>query len=308
MQPQAPGSWHAAPAMNERLDAILPRLAALLGPVQDAPVELAGGITNRNYRVRFGQVDTVVRLCGKHTTALGIDRATEAVATARAASLGIGPEVLARLADDDVLVCAFLPGAAVAIDSVVEPLARALRAFHDGPALPTAFDVFGLIERAPVDAGLRAIARRIAVAVRVDGLVACHNDLLAANLLGDPQLGVRIVDWEYAGMNHRCFDLGNLVANNRLDDAATERLLAAYFTRGVTDRDRAVVALMQFVSDLREAVWGITQRELSELDFDYAAYADTHLERLRERAADPRVDDWLACAAGGRAAAAGASS
>lgn len=283
--------------MNEPLDAILPRLAALLGPVGGTPVELTGGITNRNYRVRFGDVVTVVRICGKHTAALGIDRATETVATARAASLGIGPEVLACLADDDVLVCAFLPGTAVAIDTVLEPLACAIRAFHHSGPLPTAFDVFSLIERAPIDAGLRAIARRIADAVRADGLVPCHNDLLAANVMNDPSIGVRIVDWEYAGMNHRCFDLGNLVANNGLDEAATERLLAAYFTHGVTDRDRAVVALMQFVSDLREAIWGITQIELSELDFDYADYASKHFERLRGRAANPRLEDWIACAA-----------
>ena len=283
--------------MSERLDNILPRLASLLGPVDGAPVALTGGITNRNYRVRFGNLDTVVRLCGKHTEALGIDRDTEHVATARAASLGIGPEVLARLADEGVLVCAFLPGSAVVIESVIEPLARALRAFHGSGPLPTAFDVFALIERAPVEAGLRATARRIAAYVRADGLVPCHNDLLAANLLSDPLTGVRLLDWEYAGMNHRCFDLGNLLANNGVDAAATERLLAAYFTQGVTDRDRAIVALMQWVSDLREAVWGLTQRKLSEIDFDYAAYADRHLDRVRLRAADPHLEDWMACAA-----------
>ena len=283
--------------MNERLDTLLPRLASLLGPVDGAPLALTGGITNRNYRVRFGNFDTVVRLCGKHTAALGIDRDTEQIATARAASLGIGPEVLARLADDDVLVCAFLAGSAVVIESVLEPLARAVRAFHGSGPLPTAFDVFGLIERAPIEAELRATARRIAASVRADGLVPCHNDLLAANVLSDPLVGVRLLDWEYAGMNHHCFDLGNLVANNGIDAAATERLLTAYFTQGVTDRDRAIVALMQWVSDLREAVWGLTQRDLSELNFDYAAYADKHFDRVRVRAADPRLEDWIACAA-----------
>lgn len=283
--------------MNERLESVLPRLASLLGPVDGAPVALTGGITNRNFRVRFGNLDTVVRLCGKHTAALGIDRDTEEIATSRAASLGIGPEVLARLVDDDVLVCAFLPGSVVTIDTVLEPLAQAIKAFHASGPLPTAFDVFAWIERAPIDAELHAIARRIAAAVRADGLVPCHNDLLAANVLSDPRSGVRLLDWEYAGMNHRGFDLGNIVANNGLDAAATERLLAAYFSQGVADRDRAIVSLMELVSDLREAVWGLTQRGLSELDFDYAAYADTHFERVRERAADPRLEDWMACAA-----------
>ena len=282
--------------MNERLNVVLPRLATLLGPVGGAPVALTGGITNRNYRVRFGNVDTVVRLCGKHGAALGINRDTEHIATARAASLDIGPEVLTRLVDDDVLVCAFLPGGAVAIDTVVEPLAQAIKTFHGSGPLPTAFNVFALIERAPVGAAMHALARRIGAAVRADGLVPCHNDLLAANVLSDPQSGVRLLDWEYAGMNHRCFDLGNLVANNDLDAAATERLLAAYFTQGVTDRDRAIVALMQLVSDLREAVWGLTQRDLSELDFDYEAYADKHFDRVRARAADPRLEDWIGCA------------
>ncbi len=29
-----------------------------------------------------------------------------------------------------------------------------------------------------------------------------------------------IVDWEYAGMGHPCFDLGNLAVNNDFDEAA----------------------------------------------------------------------------------------
>ena len=56
-------------------------------------------------------------------------------------------------------------------------------------------------------------------------------------------------------------------------------------------------ALMRFVSDFREAMWGLAQTVLSDLDVDYAAYADEHFARLRERAADPRLEGWLARAA-----------
>ncbi len=48
----------------------------------------------------------------------------------------------------------------------------------------------------------------------------CHNDLLTANLIHDGER-VRIVDWEYAGMGDRYFDLGNLVDQQRLRRAPT---------------------------------------------------------------------------------------
>ena len=48
-----------------------------------------------------------------------------------------------------------------------------------------------------------------------------------------------IVDWEYAGMGHPCFDLGNLSVNNDFDEAADERLLRAYYGEPPTDAARA---------------------------------------------------------------------
>ena len=45
--------------------------------------------------------------------------------------------------------------------------------------------------------------------------MACHNDLLTANFLHDGER-VQIIDWEYAGMGDRYFDLGNFAVNNEL--------------------------------------------------------------------------------------------
>ncbi len=39
------------------------------------------------------------------------------------------------------------------------------------------------------------------------------------------------------------------------------------------------------------------QGVLSELDFDYGAYADKHLTRLLAQASDPRLERWLDAAA-----------
>ena len=62
---------------------------------------LGGGITNHNLRIRYGGRDVVVRLAGKDTALLGIDREGEREATAVAAAAGIGPEVVAFLRDPE---------------------------------------------------------------------------------------------------------------------------------------------------------------------------------------------------------------
>jgi len=38
---------------------------------------------------------------------------------------------------------------------------------------------------------------------------------------------------------------------------------------------------MRFMSDFREAMWGVVQSAVSELDFDFGTYATEHFERLR---------------------------
>ena len=63
-----------------------------------------------------------------------------------------------------------------------------------------------------------------------DDPVPCHNDLLPGNVLFAPDR-TWLLDFEYAGMNDRYFDLANLSINCGLDAAADERLLARYFGR-----------------------------------------------------------------------------
>jgi thiamine kinase-like enzyme len=119
----------------------------------------------------------------------------------------------------------------------------------------------------------------------------CHNDLLAANFIVGPD-GLRLVDWEYAGMNDRYFDLGNFAVNNGLDEAGDEALVAAYFG-GVTPRRLARLRLMKVISDLREAMWGVVQAGVSTLDVDFLGYADEHFSRLLDNASRPGFDALL---------------
>ena len=43
---------------------------------------------------------------------------------------------------------------------------------------------------------------------------------------------------------------------------------------------------MRLMSDFREAMWGVVQSAISDLDFDFDGYATKHFERLRATAID----------------------
>jgi thiamine kinase-like enzyme len=291
------------------LGEIVERLEHELGPAGAGPTPLDGGITNRNFRIRFGDRECVLRLPGKDTGLLGIDREAERLASEQASRLGIAPALVA--AGDGYLVTEYLdaePIDTARLQAAPESAALALRAFHDsGLQLPTAFWVPDLLEeyeRIVAERGgtlpssyddVRALTRRIATALPLEDPVACHDDLLPGNVLAlrsEPGHAL-LVDWEYAGMGHRMFDLGNLAVNNGFDETAGDRLLEAYFGEPPTAGPRAALALMRIMSDAREAAWGVVQGSISELDFDFADYASEHFARLGRAASDPRLEEWL---------------
>ena len=45
---------------------------------------------------------------------------------------------------------------------------------------------------------------------------------------------------------------------------------------------------MLFMSDFREAMWGVVQGAVSELDFDFGGYAAEHFARMEATAARRR--------------------
>ena len=79
------------------------RIAERVWPGRDPHVEeLGGGITNRNFKVTVDGNAYVLRIAGKDTELLGIDRDAERAATLAAAAAGVAPEVVAAaLADGD---------------------------------------------------------------------------------------------------------------------------------------------------------------------------------------------------------------
>ncbi len=269
---------------------------------------LGGGITNHNVKVELDGDTYVLRVAGKDTELLGIDRGVELAATRAAAVLGIGPDVVQFVEPEGWLVTRFVAGEIPSLARMREPktlerVARALRLFHEGAPIPGRFDAFRVVEEyrdtalsrggtIPADyEWAHERAGRIERLRAADTPVPCHNDLLNANFLDDGER-LFVVDWEYAGMGDRFFDLANFAINHELDADGRRRLLDSYF--GATRaEDEAALELMRFMSDFREAMWGVVQCAVSALDFDFVGYASEHFERLRRTASEPTFTSAL---------------
>jgi len=263
--------------------------------------ELGGGITNRNYKVSVDGSEYVLRMGGAKTSLLGIDRAVEYAAGRRAFEVGVGPEVVAFVPEEGWLVARFIAGRPISLEDMRRPkvlgrVAEALRAFHSSAPIPGRFDAWAVVDgyrslavahgvKIPEPfARAREVAERIRDARGPQPEVPCHNDLLNANFLDDGS--IRIVDWEYAGMGDRFFDLANFSVNHEFSVEDDRRLLEAYFGEA-RPADLASLRLMRFMSDFREAMWGVLQSGISELDFDFKEYATKHFGRMESTAADP---------------------
>ena len=255
---------------------------------------LSGGITNHNFRVDVDGASYVLRLGGADTHLLGIDRQVERGANARAAEVGVGPAVERFVEPEGWLVTRFIDGRPIALEEMREPrnirrVALALRRFHDAEAIAGRFDAHAVVEEYAREAAERGVeipeayaaahetSERIRATRGPQALVPCHNDLLNANFLDDGS--IRIVDWEYAGMGDRFFDLANLSVNHEFGEVEDRALLETYFGE-VTESALRDQRQMKFMSDFREAMWGVLQSGISELDFDFKAYAAKHFKRM----------------------------
>jgi thiamine kinase-like enzyme len=268
-------------------------LAARVWPDRELRLEpLGGGITNHNFKVDVDGEAFVLRIAGADTGLLGIDRGAEHAAARTAAELGVGPEVVDFV--EGSLITRFVEGQPVPVAEIrstecLRETAAALRRVHEGPPFPAQFDSFRVVEiyrwraeehgvRIP-DAYHEAKARadEIEEALGPRPEHPCHNDLLNANFIRGPE-GIRIVDWEYAGMGDRFFDLANFSVNHELKPEEDEVLLGSYFGE-VREQDLAHLRSMRFMSDFREAMWGVVQQGISDLDVDFEDYANRHFER-----------------------------
>ena len=303
------------PPGSAAIDDLLDRVPALTGRPRTVR-ELPGGLTNRNYHVVTPDGSYVARVWSAGSELLAIDRDCEYRNSVTAAQAGAGAPVIDYRPADGILVIGYIDGVTFTNEDVAKPgnlprIAAAVRALHAGGRFGNDFNMFEIQARyagVTAEAGMRIPdgyhglrpqfeAMRAALAVRDEGTVPCNNDLLAANFIDDGQK-IWLIDYEYAGNNDACFELGNTSTECDLDDDQVAALVEAY-AGSLDARMLARVRLQALVSAYGWALWGAIQSAASDLDFDFDGWSREHFEKAARGFTADGYDALLREVAGG---------
>ena len=272
---------------------------------------LTGGLTNTNYKVTSPAGCYVVRISGKDTSLLAIDRENEVHNTIAAAETGVGAPYVAALPEHDALVLGFLDGEVMDAEKLrrgdrIGAVADACRRLHAGRRFLHDFDMFEIQPRylaivrergfrlpdryEAFEPQIRELDR--AMRVRPEATVPCNNDLLAENFI---EVGgeMRLIDYEYSGNNEASFELGNVWSESNLSLAQLQELVTAYWGRPLRNKV-ARARLWGLMSKYGWTLWGSIQDGVSDLDFDFWSWALEKYERAVEELDGAQFEELLA--------------
>eukprot|EP00698_Gefionella_okellyi_P011376 TRINITY_DN2994_c0_g1_i2.p1 TRINITY_DN2994_c0_g1~~TRINITY_DN2994_c0_g1_i2.p1 ORF type:complete len:248 (+),score=70.20 TRINITY_DN2994_c0_g1_i2:371-1114(+) len=145
-----------------------------------------------------------------------------------------------------------------------------------------------------------ALFREIVEQKQPSPVVFAHNDLIGANVLQQADGSLLLIDFEYSEYNYRGFDLGNHFNEYCGFDCdyslfpkkdAQAHFFRAYLreTNGRDATDSEVEAMYREVnpfsmlSNMFWGVWAVVMASISDIEFDYPAYAKKRLDEYRRR-------------------------
>jgi thiamine kinase-like enzyme len=272
--------------------------------------ELAGGLTNTNYKIETDGGVYVVRVSSKDAGLLAIDRENEYLNSVAAAEAGVGAAVVAYLPEQSILVLEFIEGTTQTAEDLrrgdkLDLAAAACRQLHGARRFRDDFNMFEIqrgylkiVEergfRLPdryfeFEPQVRAIEE--AMTVRDEGTVPCNNDLLAENFI-DVGGAFRLIDYEYSGNNDACFELGNVWSESNLSLEQLDELVAHYYGRRLRNKV-ARARLWGMMSKYGWTLWASIQDGVSEIDFDFWEWGMEKYERAVSEFDGPEFERLL---------------
>ena len=275
-------------------------------------VVLEGGITNKLYRITSDKGDVAVRIYGDRTE-MFINRDWEAEAIEKMAAEEISPKLVKYIPEQKVTIVEFVTGCytlknpdflkAELHELIVDPVRRihrskaqaheALRpaggsaedgghiALKDVGASYPEFDIAGTLRK------FRKLAEHTAIPVAE--YTVSHNDLLAENflLVRDPYKDrfsrpLYIIDWEYAGMAPRYYDIGDMFQEILVPREVEKKIVEHYCEGNCPDKTLRMIDLYKPYPDIYWFLWALIQKNVSSIKFDFYTYGKVKYDNAQK--------------------------
>jgi thiamine kinase-like enzyme len=239
--------------------------------------------------------------------------------TVAAGESGVGAQVLQALPEIPAIVLEYIAGRTLDTADLSRPdyiprIGQAIRELHTQAApmrnsiviWKFLDDYLALVDRYSLASPTGLLdwlptVRRIQAALAVNALpvVPSNNDLLAKNIMDDGR--VRLIDYDFSGMNDPMFDVGDLAMEGDYDPAQIHALCEAYFG----SHDPVQYARARLFGIAAQYTWSLLfvgmDRLLSDSPdeaFDYWQEAATRWEWTRAKLEDPSLESLIGAASG----------
>jgi thiamine kinase-like enzyme len=133
------------------------------------------------------------------------------------------------------------------------------------------FDIAGTIQR--------LIKLSSIINIPESEYTACHNDLLADNfiLINEDarhkyDAPMYIIDWEYAGMAPKYYDIADMFQEILVPREAEKQIVQEYCAGQKFDHVFFYIDLFKPFPDIYWFLWSLIQLNISKIEFDYYSY------------------------------------
>ena len=284
--------------------------------------QLSGGITNKLYRVQSEKGDYTVRIYGDKTD-LFINRDYEAHAIQEMAKVGVASNLVKYMPEIGVTIVEFIGDSIVLTNehfldlSFYPKIVGPIRKIHtSGVRLKQIFNplvevmkMSAILNRLDADYPEFDIAGTIDRLIKLSSIInipeseytPCHNDLLADNfiLINDDARDrydepMYIIDWEYAGMAPKYYDIADMFQEILVPREAEKGIVAEYCDDDSFDRTLFLIDLFKPFPDIYWFLWSLIQLNISKITFDYYNYGKVKYENAIKNLAFIREDYGVA--------------
>lgn len=269
---------------------------------------LKKGMTNRSFSFMCRGRRYIMRIPGEGTDRL-IDRAKEAIVYKAVSEKKISDEIVLLDRENGFKISEYIEDARVCDaynDEDVALCMKRLREFHDMRiVIDGEFDIFRQIDfyeslRSPAPSVFRDYYRTKENVLRLKSYIEkyrkeyalAHIDAVPDNFLITSKNGeknVRIIDWEYAGMQDQDVDIAMFCIYSLYDRKHVDRAIDAYYTEGCPTKVRTKIYCYISICGLLWSNWCEFKRQLG-VEFGEYSLRQYHYAKEYYKIAFERIE------------------